>query len=289
VYDAIRAGCDQDKCNDKTRKRKAKVAHCERVACWRVLRQNDKISGAANDSDASTMDIFGDSSSDDDESGSGSGSSRSRRNSGFQGRPIGIKDAETQRQDDIQMDAQVKESTEALQNLTDAQRERSALCVFDSLLMRHTPEAGRYGLANTQKTLELAGLASSSTIDLGGSEGTDDSIGGVGSGVACLDVGGTTETPRTATGPTAGARAPPVPRALAALLGAPGTSKSDMAAGSAAKSAVVRVHQRHQTAAVRRSIETKRHASAAQLARTPATTRLLDDESESTDIEDDSK
>jgi len=94
VYDAIRADRDQDKRNDKTRKRKAKVAHCKWVACWRVLRQSDKISGAAHGGDASTTDIFGDSSSDDD--ASGSGSSRSRRNGGFQGRPIGIKAAKTQ-------------------------------------------------------------------------------------------------------------------------------------------------------------------------------------------------
>jgi len=142
VYDAIRADRDQDKRNEKNRKRKAKVAHCKRVACWLVLRQSEKFSGAAKGGDASTIDIFGDSSSDDD--ASGSGSSRSRRNSGFQGRPIGIKAAKTQRQDDIQMDAQVKDSTEALRKLTDAQNDRTALWFLDSSLMRHTPEAARY-------------------------------------------------------------------------------------------------------------------------------------------------
>jgi len=99
VYDAIRADRDRDKRNDKTRKRRAKVAHCKRVACWRVLRQSDKFSGAANGDDAPTNDIFGNSSSEVD--ASGSGSSRSRRNGGFQGRPIGIKAAKTQRQDDM--------------------------------------------------------------------------------------------------------------------------------------------------------------------------------------------
>ena len=112
---------------------------------------------------------------------------------------------------------------------------------FDSPLMRHTPEAARYRLAITQKMLERAGLASSSTIDLGGSEGTCDSIGGVGNGLAGLGVGGTTETPRTAAGPAAGARAPPAPGALAAPSGADGTSASALAAASAAKSAVARV------------------------------------------------
>ena len=127
VYDSIRAERDQCKRNDKTRKRNAKVAHCKWVACWSVWRQSDKFGGAANGGDASTVDSFCDSSSDDDESGRGSGSSRSRRNGGFQGRPIGIKAAKTQRQDDIQMDAQVKDRTEALRKLTDAQHGRNAL------------------------------------------------------------------------------------------------------------------------------------------------------------------
>jgi len=203
------------------------------------LRQSDKFSGAANGGDASTIDIFGDSSSEED--ASGSGSSRSRRNGGFQGRPIGIKAAKTQRQDDIQMDAQVKDSTEALCKLTDAQNNRTALCFLDSLLMRHTPEAARCRLAITQKMLERAVLASTSTIDFAGSDGTDDSIGGVGSGVAGLGVGGTTGTPRTAAGPAAGARAPSAPGALAALSGGDETSASALAAASAAESAVARV------------------------------------------------
>jgi len=118
VYDAIRSDRDQDRRNDKTRKGKAKVAHCNWVVCWRVLQQSDKFSGAANGGDASTNDIFCDSSSNDDKRGSGSGSSRSRRKGGFQGRSFGIKAAKTQRQDDIQMDAQVKDSTEALRKLT---------------------------------------------------------------------------------------------------------------------------------------------------------------------------
>jgi len=287
MYDAIRADRAQDKRNDKTRKRKAKVAHCKWMACWRVLRQSDNFSGAANGGDASKIDIFGDSSSDDD--ASASGSSRSRRKGGFQGRPIGMKDAKTQRQDDIQMDAQVKDSTEALRKLTEAQNERTALCFFDSPLMRHIPAATRYRLAITQKILERAGFASSSTIDLGGSEGTDDSIGGVRNGVAALGVGGTTATPRTAAGPAAGAPAPPAQGALAAPSGADGTSASALAAASAARSAVARVRQQQKTAAGRRSMETKRQAAVAQLVCTTATTRLLDEESDSKDDEDDAE
>jgi len=74
VYDAIRADRNQDRVDDKTRKGKAKVAHCKWVACWRVLRQSDKCSGAANGGDASGMDIMGDTPSDEEKSGSGSGS-----------------------------------------------------------------------------------------------------------------------------------------------------------------------------------------------------------------------
>jgi len=76
VYDSIRYERDQCKRNDKTRKRKAEVAHCKWVASWRVWRQSKKFSGAAYGGDASTAAIFCDSSSDDDESGRRSGSSR---------------------------------------------------------------------------------------------------------------------------------------------------------------------------------------------------------------------
>jgi len=231
------------------------------------------------------MDVLGDSSSDEDEGGSGPGSGRSRRNGGFQGRLVGIKAAKMQRQEDLQMEAQVEASTNALQKLTDAQHERTAFCFLDSILMRHFPEAARYRLAITRKMLERAGLESSSIIDFGGSEGTDDSIGGVGNGVAGLDVHSPMETPLTAAGPAAGARAPPAP---GALEGADGASASALAAASAAKSAAARVCQQYKTAAGRRSMETKRQAAAAQLARTPATNRPFDDESESTENDDDS-
>jgi len=168
VYDAFREDRNQDKVNEKTRKRKAKVVNCKWVAWWRVLRQSDKFCGAANDGDDSGMNIMGDTSSDYEESGSGSGSGRSRRNGSFQGRPVGIKAAKMHRQEDVQMDAQVKASTEALNKLTDSQHERTALFFFDSPLMRHNPEAARYRLAITQKMLERAGVASSSVTDVGG-------------------------------------------------------------------------------------------------------------------------
>ena len=144
MYDAIRADRNQDKVNDKTRKRKAKVAHCKWVACWRVLRQSDKFSGAANGGDALGMDIMGDTSSDEEESGIDSGSGPCRLNGGFQRRPFDIKAAKMQRQEDVKIDAQVRASTEALYKLTNAQHERTARCFSDSPLMRHTPEAARH-------------------------------------------------------------------------------------------------------------------------------------------------
>jgi len=86
-------------------------------------------------------------------------------------------------------------------------------------------------------------VASSSAIDVGGGEGTDDSIGGVGDGVACLGVDSLTETVRAAAGPAAGARAPPGRGALAAPFGADGTSASALAAAAAAKAAPAHVRQ----------------------------------------------
>ena len=186
-----------------------------------------------------------------------------------------------QRQEDVQMDAQVKASTEALHKLTDEQHERTALCFFDSPLMRHTPEAARYRLAITQKMLERAGVASSSAIDVGGGEGTDDSIGGVGDGVAGLGVDSSTG------GPAAGARAPPERGALAAPVGADGTSASALAAAAAAKAAPTHVCRQSKTGAGRRSLETKRPAAAAQLARSPNTTRNLEEEREASNDSDD--
>jgi len=127
VYDAIRGDRNQYEANFKTGKRKAKVAHCKWVSRWRVLRQSDKFSCAANGGDSSGMDVLGDASSDEDEGGIGSDSCISRRTGGFQGRPVGINAAKMQRREDLKMEAQVKASTEALCKLTDAQHERTSL------------------------------------------------------------------------------------------------------------------------------------------------------------------
>jgi len=110
-----------------------------------------------------------------------------------------------------------------------------------------------------QKMLERAGLEIFSTIDLGGSEGAENCIGGVGKCVAGLGVDGPKETQRTAAGHAAGARAPPAPGALEVPLGADGVPASSLAAAaSAAKSAAAHVRKKHETDAGRRSMETKR-------------------------------
>jgi len=272
-----------------SRTRKAKVAHCQWGECWRVLRQSDKFSGAANGGDALGMEIMGDTSPDEEDNGSGSGSGHSRHNGGFQGRPVGIKAAKIQLQEDVQMVSQAKASTEAFHKLTDAQHERNARCFFDLPLMRHIPEAARYRLTITQEMLERAGVASSSDIDLGGGEMTDDSIGDVGDGAAGLGVESSTGTVRATAGPAAGARAAPERGALVAPLGADGTSAFALGAAAAAKAAPTHVRRQAKTGAGRRSLETKRRVAAAQLARSPNTTRNLDEESKSSKYSDDSE
>jgi len=42
------------------------------------------------------------------------------------------------------MEREVKASTAAVDKLTAAQKERTALCFFDSPAMRNTPEAAKY-------------------------------------------------------------------------------------------------------------------------------------------------
>jgi len=69
IYESIGSDREKDKRKGKTAKRKAKLAHCKWVGCWRVLRTSDKFSGAANMADDANVDL-GDSSDEDGESGS---------------------------------------------------------------------------------------------------------------------------------------------------------------------------------------------------------------------------
>jgi len=155
--------------------------------------------------------------------------------------------------------------------------------------MRHTPEAARYRLATTEMILGLAGVASSSAIDVGGNEGTGDSIGGVGDGVAGLGFDSSTGTLRETAGPAAGERTPPGRGALAAPLGADGISASALAAAAAAKAAPAHVRRQAKNGAGCRSLETEKQAAAAQLAPSPDTTRNLGDDSESSKDSNDSE
>jgi len=77
IYEAIRKDQEQDKRKGKAAKRKAKLAHCKWVECWRVLRASDKFSGAANTVDDLSEDHDNSSDKDGD---SGSTSSPSVRN-----------------------------------------------------------------------------------------------------------------------------------------------------------------------------------------------------------------
>jgi len=123
VYDAIRTDREKDKRDDSTRKRKAKLAHCKWVACWQVLRQSDKFSGAAS-LEILAADVE---TTSEDETGSGSGGGANKSNVGFQRRPGGVKAAKAVRLEDMQYEKQVKASTDALAKLTAPQHERTAL------------------------------------------------------------------------------------------------------------------------------------------------------------------
>jgi len=72
---------------------------------------------------------------------SGSTSSPNSSNKGYEGRSGGIKATKLMRTEDAGMERQVKASTATVDKLTVAEQERTALCIFHSPTMRHTPEA----------------------------------------------------------------------------------------------------------------------------------------------------
>jgi len=156
IYESIRSDREKDKCKGKTAKRKAKLAHCKWVGCWHVLRTSDKFSGAANTADDASVDLDD---SSDENGESGSTSSPNSRNEGYQRRPGGIKAAKLMRSEDAGMEKQVKARTKAVDKLTVAQQERTALCFFDAPAMRHTPEAAQYRKALMRMMMQAAGLA----------------------------------------------------------------------------------------------------------------------------------
>ena len=126
IYDAIRNDREVDKRENRSAKRKAKVANCKWLACWRVLRHSDKFSGTSNVANVGSDD------SDHSDAESGSTSSPSTRKKPYQRAPSGVKAAKQQRLEDIRLEKEVKASTEAVQKLTAAQEYRTALCFFQS-------------------------------------------------------------------------------------------------------------------------------------------------------------
>jgi len=97
--------------------------------------------------------------SSDDNGERGSTSSPNSRNKGYQRRPGGSKAAKRMRSKDAGMEKQVKAQTTAVDKLTVAQQERTALCFFDSPAMRHTPEAAQYRQALMRMMMQAAVLA----------------------------------------------------------------------------------------------------------------------------------
>ena len=88
ISEAICKEREQDKRKGKAAERKAKLAHCKWMACWRVLRTSDKFIGAANTTEDQSVDP--DDSSDKD-ADSGSTSSPSTRNGGYQRRRVAVR------------------------------------------------------------------------------------------------------------------------------------------------------------------------------------------------------
>ena len=274
VYDAIRTDREKDKRQDSTRKRKAKLAHCKWVACWRVLRQSDKFSGAANLAISGT-DVD---TTSEDETGSWSGGGVNKSNGGFQRRPGGVKAVKAARLEDMQYEKQVQASTDALAKLTAAQHERTALCFFESPSMRNTPEAARYRQAVVNKMLQSAGVSVGSTSSAGGAAGVDESVDGLNGGVAGLGVRDSSLTTPPDASPAAGAPAPPARGAPAA----PGTAAAAAVSAPAARAVTGAAERPGQRASVagRKAQASKEQAAKEVLVRKLRTTHDLDDSDE---------
>jgi len=216
IYESIRKDREQDKRKGKAAKRKATLAHCKWVACWRVLRMSANFSGAANTTDDPSVNLDVSSDADADR---GSTSSPSMPIKGYQRRPCGIKATKLMRTEDASMEKQVKASTAAVDKLTAAQQERTALCFFDSPAMRHTPEAAKYRRAVMQKMMASAGLAadpkSAASLEPAQTKSVEDIlVVEVDDGVTALDV---PSIPADAT-----SSAPPAPASAAGANSPPG-------------------------------------------------------------------
>jgi len=240
IYEAILKDREQDKRKGKAAKRKAKLAHCKWVACWRVLRTSDNLSGAANTTDDQSVEP--DDLSDED-ADSGSTSSPSTRNKGYQRRPCGIKAAKLMSSEDAGMEREVKASTAAVDRLTAAQKERTVLCFFDATAMRNTSGAAEYRRAVMQKMMARAGLAEKPAPPASPKPAktkplTDILVVEVDDGVAALDVSSIPADPTSSAPPapasTAKANSPSGEDPPAAPVGADATSAATAPADKAA-------------------------------------------------------
>jgi len=115
IYDGSRVDQEADMRANRSAKRKAKVAFCKFLPCWRVLRHSDKFSGASN-----LMQLGSDDSDDSDEE-IGSTSSPSTRKKSYQRSPGKVKAANQQQMEDMRLEKEVKASTAAVDKPTAAQ------------------------------------------------------------------------------------------------------------------------------------------------------------------------
>jgi len=183
----------------------------------------------------------------DKDADSDSTSSPTMCNKGYQRRPCGIQAAKLMRSEDAGMEREVKTSTAAVDELTAAQKERTALCFFDSPAMRNTPEAAKYRQTVMQKMMASAGLAEKPAPPAPQKPAkskpvTDILVVEVDDGVAALDVSSipadATSSAPPAPASTTGANSPPgedpTAASVAANTTAAATAPADKAATPAA-------------------------------------------------------
>jgi len=222
---------------------------------------------------------------------SGSTSSPSTRNKGYQRRPGGIKAAKLMRSEDASMEKQVKTSTAAVDELTVAQQERTALCFFDSPAMRHTPEATKYRQAVLRKMMQSVGLAAAPAPAPPPEPPTsravvEINIVEVDDGVPDMDVtppaADASSSPPPAAGSAAGANAPPEEDPPAAPVAADNDGATALAAEAASPAAPpARGNGGGDNQRGRESQAAMQWAASAALSKKLDTTRGLDHSSES--------
>jgi len=288
IYKSIRSDRKNDKRKGKTAKRKAKLAQCTWVGCWRVLRTSDKLSGAVNTAEDASVDLF-DSSDEDGESGSTS--SPIARNKGYQRGPGGIKAAKLMRSEDAGIKKQIKAIAAGVDKLTVAQQERTALRFFDSPAMRHMPKAAQYRQAVMLNMTQAAGVAAApapAPMPVPPARSSVKKIHVVenGDGVAAMEVktlaADASSSAPPAAGSAAGPNAPPGEDPPAASVAADTVAATALAAEAKSPAAPpVRGSGEGDNQCGRKSPAAKQRATSAALNKQLHPTRVLDQSSES--------